>query len=78
MNVTIDEQFRNWNNDHKKLNETPKGCALPVLQALQGHPETPRLWAEHMHKTLISLNFKSFLHEPCLYIGEFQGKTTMF
>ena len=41
--VAIDEQHRNWNNIHKKFKETQKVHVLPVHQALQGHPESPRL-----------------------------------
>ena len=77
MRVAIDEQFRNWNANHLKTNSMPKGHVLPVLQALQGHPESPRPWADHVHKKLLSLNFKSFPHEPCLHAGEFHGKNSM-
>ena len=43
LHVTIDEQYRNWNNNHRKLKEISKGHVLPVLQALQDHPESPRV-----------------------------------
>ena len=51
---------------------------LPVLQDMYGHPEYPRLWAEHIHTTLVSLNFKSCPHELCLHAGDFQGNAIFF
>lgn len=41
--VTIDDQYRDWYENHMNLGIAPPGSVLPVLQALQGHPESPRL-----------------------------------
>ena len=46
----------------------PYGHVIPILKALQGHPESPRLWDKHMSKMLIQeLGVKATVHEPCLY-----------
>ena len=42
---------------------------LPVNHALQGHPESPRLWGKLIHTTLLKKGFTSSAHEPCLYHG---------
>eukprot|EP00957_Ditylum_brightwellii_P132707 10119528-Ditylum_brightwellii.AAC.1 len=47
---------------------------LPVLYALQGHPETGTLWEHHVFTVLQSLSFKTTTHECCLYRGFCQGK----
>eukprot|EP00804_Cyclotella_cryptica_P009461 CCRYP_017762-RA/>CCRYP_017762-RA protein AED:0.40 eAED:0.40 QI:0/-1/0/1/-1/1/1/0/256 len=47
----------------------PAGWVIPVLAAMQGHPESPRLWEKHCDKILRSLGFTPMVHEPCLYSG---------
>ena len=51
------------------------GHVLPVRHALQGHPESPHLWATMIDKILkgLKLNFKSTTHEPCMYRGDIYG-----
>ena len=52
---------------------------MRVKKALQGHPESPRLWATLIKKIILYLNFKPCYHEPCLYVNKnFQGKTVYF
>ena len=55
----------------------PKGYVIPIQKALQGHPESPRLWHQHIHNILIKdEGFKCCTHEPCLYFKrEEQTKT---
>ena len=41
---------------------------IPILKALQGHPESPRLWDKHISKMLVNkLGFTATIYEPCLY-----------
>eukprot|EP00957_Ditylum_brightwellii_P202860 15332116-Ditylum_brightwellii.AAC.1 len=47
---------------------------LPVLHALQGHPEFGALWEHHVLAVLQSLDFKTTTHECCLYHGFHEGK----
>ena len=72
--VEIDALCRNWHTKHRRLGSIPENYVLPVNQALQGHPESPRLWAMHIHSILLKLGFKSCPHEPCLYSGTFRGQ----
>ena len=66
--MIIDDQFREWWTEHKKRPPIPTGYVLPVRHALQGHPEAPRLWEQHIHRILTQeLKFKATTHEKCLY-----------
>ena len=48
-------------------------CVLPALHALQGHPESPRLWEEHINRILIDkLNLRNTTHERNIYSGTFK------
>lgn len=66
--MRIDEQFRTWWTECKGRSPIPKNYVLPVNNALQGHPESPRLWEQHIHKILVeNLHFTATTHEKCLY-----------
>ena len=61
-------QFREWWTEC--LGRPPLGEheVIPVLKALQGHPESPRLWDKYISKILVDeLGFTPTTHEPCLY-----------
>ena len=45
----------------------PDDYVLKVKKALQGHPESPRLWATLINKIITQLNLKPCTHEPNLY-----------
>ena len=49
--VIVDQQFREWWAS-KGRGDIPIGWVLPVQHALQGHPESPRLWAELIDKII--------------------------
>ena len=80
--VKIDEPYREWYADRfPDKPPIPPGHVLPVKGALQGHPESPRLWAELIDNILRNLNLKPCSHEPCLYYtNNFNntGKTVLF
>ena len=65
--LKVDTAYINW---WKKKTGTslPIDTYVQVLQAIQGHPESPRLWQIHIDKILSKIGFKSTTHEPCLYI----------
>jgi len=48
-----------------------KNLVLPVLRALQGHPEAARLWEEHISAILEKVGFKNTTHEKNIYTGKF-------
>ena len=73
--VTIDAAFKAWWEKVLKRPPIKTGHVLPVRHALQGHPESPRLWATMIHGILTgpNLKFSSATHEPCLYHGTFDA-----
>lgn len=42
--IIPDKIFHDWWVNHKKRQPIPEGWVLQVKYALQGHPESPRLW----------------------------------
>ena len=65
--LKIDEAYRNWFY-HKTGVLLPDNTYVRVLQAIQGHPESPRLWNLHIDSILLKMGFTSTTHEPCIYI----------
>jgi hypothetical protein len=49
-----------------------------VNNAIQGHPESPRLWEKLIDKILRKIGLKPTTHEPCLYYGHMNGSYTLF
>jgi hypothetical protein len=63
----------------KGRGEIPEGHVLKANRALQGHPESARLWAKLIDGILKEkLNLKATTHEPCLYSGSFDGVNILF
>ena len=54
-----------------------KDLVLPVLRALQGHPEAARLWDEHISAILEKVGFKNTTHEKNIYTGQFCGEKVL-
>ena len=77
--MTIDSQFKSWWEQILKQPPITVGHALPVRHVLQGHPESPHLWATMINKMLTSSNlgFKSAKHESYLYKGNIDGTTVL-
>ena len=69
----IDDAFREWWTVHLRNEPIPADCnVVRVHNAIQGHPESPRLWEKHIDKILRELGMVPATHEPCLYSGYFQ------
>ena len=64
--MRLDSQFHTW---WKSLGRTPipDGYGVKVNKTLQGHPESPRLWAKLIDNIIVKLGFRACKHEPCLY-----------
>lgn len=78
--VKVDKPFREW-WEAKGRPPIPEGHVLRVKGALQGHPESPRLWAKLIDSIIRQLNLKPCKHEPCLYYTNNYngtGKTVLF
>ena len=59
--LKIDDAFRNWwLKKHNKV--LSKDTYVRVNQAIQGHPESPRLWNLHIDKILKHIGFESTTH----------------
>jgi hypothetical protein len=66
----IDAAFREWWTDHLGRPPIPEDCTvIKVNNAIQGHPEAPRLWEKHIDKILREIGLQPTTHEPCLYSG---------
>jgi hypothetical protein len=71
--LEIDQQYRDWYKARKgKL--IPQGWVLPVKGSLQGHPDSGEIWQTKVNEVLEKYDFKTTVHEPCLYRGIFKGK----
>ena len=76
--VVIDQQYRDWWKS-KGRGDIPLGYVLPVQHALQGHPESPRLWAQMIDKIIrTKVGLQPCTHEPCLYSGIVDGEKVPF
>jgi hypothetical protein len=51
---------------------------IPVMRAMQGHPESPRLWEKHCDGIIRGFGFTPTVHEPCLYVGDIDGERCLF
>ncbi len=76
--IRPDKAFNDWWVQHKKSTPIPTGHVIPVLSAMQGHPESPRLWEKHANAILRELELTPTVHEPCLYLGNVAGKRVIF
>ena len=66
--VRIDQQYREWYiNKYPNKPQPRKNDVLRVNGALQGHPESARLWALLIDKVIRDLNLRPCTHELCLY-----------
>ena len=77
--VYLDTQFRNWwaPKGYKPLHPSQK--VMRVKKALQGHPESPCLWAKLIDDIILKLGFRACHHEPCLYVHDnYHGNKIFF
>ena len=65
--LKVDMAYKNWYFNKTNLH-LPDNSYVQVFQAIQGHPESPRLWNLHIDSILSKIGFKSTTHEPCIYI----------
>ena len=74
--ITIDEQYYDWYK-YEFGEALDRRKVLPVKRALQGHPESGKLWEQHINKILTAspLNFKSTTHDKTIYKADFNGET---
>jgi hypothetical protein len=76
--ICPDCTFNKWWENHKGNPPIPPGHIIPVLSAMQGHPESPRLWEKHADSILQELGLNPMTHEPCLYSSTIDGNRIAF
>jgi hypothetical protein len=76
--IRPDKAFHKWWVNHLKSDPIPPRHIIPVLLAMQGHPESPRLWEKHTDKIIRKIGLKPTVHKPCLYSGIFNGNGILF
>jgi hypothetical protein len=69
-----DHAFNKWWVNHKHQPPLATGQVIPILSAMQGHPESLCLWKKHANSILRDLSLTPTVHEPCLYFGMVEGK----
>ena len=76
--IVPDPIFHLWWVNHKHRQPIQTGWVLKVKYALQGHPESPRLWDKHITQILTEhMGYKPLHHERCLYVANLYGHWTM-
>ena len=70
--VRIDDAYADWYKERFGV-DLDRRMVLPVLHALQGHPEAGALWEKHINQILTKLGFKSTTHEKNIYSGHIDG-----
>jgi hypothetical protein len=72
--VHIDDAYAEW---YQARHHVPldRSKVLPVLHALQGHPESGRLWEHYINAILSSseLVFSTTTHDRCIYTATFDN-----
>jgi hypothetical protein len=77
--MRIDEAYRDWWENHLEKPPIPAHhTVVRVQNAIQGHPESSRLWEKLIDQILITIGFQPTTHEPCLYSGTINGHYTLF
>ncbi|KAG7344102.1 reverse transcriptase RNA-dependent DNA polymerase [Nitzschia inconspicua] len=73
--IMIDDAYAEWYKARFGIT-LDRNMVLPVLHALQGHPESGRLWETYINKilSLPELSFKSTTHDRTIYSGVFEGE----
>jgi hypothetical protein len=70
--------FQKWWVNHKHNPPLADNKVIPILSAMQGHPESPRLWEKHADAILREIGLIPTVHELCLYSGMIDGKRIIF
>jgi hypothetical protein len=72
--VRICDQFADWYLERKGV-PINRSHVIPMLRALQGHPEAGRLWEEHINAILLGpeFGFTNTTHETNIYQGLYNG-----
>jgi len=72
--VSIDDTYADW-YEHRFKTKLDQSLVIPALHALQGHPESGKLWEKHISAILQSpqFGFKSTTHDRLIHSATFEG-----
>ena len=73
-----DRAFHNWWVNKKGKPPTPHGHVILVPGAMQGHPESPRLWEKHIDRILHDIGLTPTIHEQCINSGLILSERVLF
>jgi hypothetical protein len=76
--IRPDRAFNEWWTQHKNRPPLEQGYVIPILSAMQGHPESPRLWEKHADTILREVGLTPTVHKPCLYSGTINNQRILF
>jgi hypothetical protein len=76
--IISDKAFLHWWINHKKRPPIPHGHVIPILSAMQGHPESPCLWEKNAAAILREIGLVPTTNEPCHYTGNIHGSRIIF
>ena len=76
--MQVDASFNQWWTQKCGRPPIPPGYVLPVQHALQGHPESPRLWENFITKILQQEGFKNTTHEKNIYAATIKRHKVLF
>ncbi len=74
--VWVDDPYIDWYFE-KFGEKLTKDMVLPVLHALQGHPESGALWEGYINGILKDIGFKNTTHEKSLYRMSYKGESIL-
>jgi len=76
--VSIDDAHADW-CEHRFKKKLDRSLVLPVLHALEGHPESGKLWEKHITAVLRSpeFGFESMTHDNSTCSATFEGARTL-
>ncbi len=77
FHIFLDKAFIEWWTIHKKFPPLLAGAIIPMLSAMQGHPESKLLWEKHTDTILRNTGLTPTVHKPCLYAGRMEGKQVL-
>ena len=72
--VEINDAYADWYK-HRFGVDLDHSMVLPVRHALQGHPESGKLWEKHINGLLLGseFNLHTTTHDRTIYHGSFEG-----
>ena len=68
-----DRAFKEWWVQHKKRPPIQPREVIPILSAMQGHPESPRLWEKHAEAILRDVALLLLSMNPVYILVWLQG-----